>query len=629
LNPTKILLWALFILALVLPLVFFPDMISPFRLPKTFFLTLVVSLAFLAWTPNTPLLQGPIRSPLTLIVFAYFLANLVSLTQAVNIFEGLYQILLMLNYFILYILVLLHVKRREAMVRVMKFAVVSGALVSLIGILQFWGWKIPGLPVVNVQAATFGNKNMSAHFASLVFPLAVALFFSQREDGKGGWYGLAASILAIYGFYCQTRSILLGSLVSAVLSFFLVASKARFQKHPYRISELFGLNRNRSFQLIFFMVFTVFMILAPRLVTPPSGVPMILEDKILRTFEGREHSAQVRMNMWLNTLEMIRDHPFLGVGVGNWKFIYPLYSRSARVDDAFSLDQQPDDAHNDLLQVVAETGVIGAIPFFLMLMTAALMGARSFYRAKTPSHELVSLALLWGFITFCVIASVDFPFKHPVQAFLFWIFLAFIQILFYGNTLKEETVAMRKIPLLLKGAILGLKIVLLIFVFVLFQFIRGDILFFRGIDRWNGGDREGGVELMQRGSGLDPFNYRYHIVLSHLYLKLGQGDRAYVEARLALSYHPNNINAMNNLGAALNALGRPEEAMEVYQRALLIKPDAGTIRVNLGNTYWRLGRRKEAISEYRKVLEIDPNHEDAKTRLREILSQNPGRGPRS
>ncbi len=58
-----------------------------------------------------------------------------------------------------------------------------------------------------------------------------------------------------------------------------------------------------------------------------------------------------------------------------------------------------------------------------------------------------------------------------------------------------------------------------------------------------------------------------------------------MEARLALSYHPNSINAVNNLGASLNASGRPDKAMEAYQKALFIKPDASTIRYNLGNTY--------------------------------------------
>lgn len=51
-------------------------------------------------------------------------------------------------------------------------------------------------------------------------------------------------------------------------------------------------------------------------------------------------------------------------------------------------------------------------------------------------------------------------------------------------------------------------------------------------------------------------------------------DRAIEEAQLSLKYHPNNINTLNNLGAALNLVGALDKAVEVYQKALSSIPNA-------------------------------------------------------
>jgi O-antigen ligase len=62
----------------------------------------------------------------------------------------------------------------------------------------------------------------------------------------------------------------------------------------------------------------------------------------------------------LDSLRMLRDHPWMGTGLGSFEVAFPPY-QSLPTDDVW------DHAHNDLVEALAETGLVGGL-----LITAAL-----------------------------------------------------------------------------------------------------------------------------------------------------------------------------------------------------------------------------------------------------------------
>ena len=82
---------------------------------------------------------------------------------------------------------------------------------------------------------------------------------------------------------------------------------------------------------------------------------------------------------------------------------------------------------------------------------------------------------------------------------------------------------------------------------------------------------------------------------------------------------PDFAEAHNNLGVALKALDRPEEAIESYRRALAVKPDYGEARNNLARTLKTLGRHEEAVESYRGVVAAAPAEARAHVELGESL----------
>jgi protein O-mannosyl-transferase len=77
--------------------------------------------------------------------------------------------------------------------------------------------------------------------------------------------------------------------------------------------------------------------------------------------------------------------------------------------------------------------------------------------------------------------------------------------------------------------------------------------------------------------------------------------------RHALDVTSGNYLAHHNLGVALAAEGRFAEAIEQYQSALQIEPDAPNVQTDYGNALAKSGRVQEAIAHYQATLQAFPD----------------------
>jgi len=83
----------------------------------------------------------------------------------------------------------------------------------------------------------------------------------------------------------------------------------------------------------------------------------------------------------------------------------------------------------------------------------------------------------------------------------------------------------------------------------------------------------------------------------------------------ALRLEPTNVNALVNIGIALAALNRLEEAEVHFARAVETEPDNPDARFNLANVLLRQGKLEQAVRRFSEYLNINADDADARYAL--------------
>ena len=123
------------------------------------------------------------------------------------------------------------------------------------------------------------------------------------------------------------------------------------------------------------------------------------------------------------------------------------------------------------------------------------------------------------------------------------------------------------------------------------------------------------LHAMQRAVDLMPKDAGAHNNLGTALEGMGRRDDAAASYRRALEIKPDFVEVWNNLGNTLKDLGRLDEAMDSYRRALQIKPDFAEVHNSLGGALLRLDRVGEAEASCRRALEIRPDYAEAYNNL--------------
>ena len=123
---------------------------------------------------------------------------------------------------------------------------------------------------------------------------------------------------------------------------------------------------------------------------------------ILPSLQGGTDTVGIRYEFWKISLRMIQDHPFLGVGAGNFMHQFARYS------GIVSLRRGAAVAHNSFLGLTAEQGIPGGV-LFAYLFIACFVGLRRSYRqARARGHSDVAdlcicfAVLLTVFVSQCM-----------------------------------------------------------------------------------------------------------------------------------------------------------------------------------------------------------------------------------
>lgn len=243
-----------------------------------------------------------------------------------------------------------------------------------------------------------------------------------------------------------------------------------------------------------------------------------------------------------------------------------------------------------------EPGVLASFLFLLAVFTA---GAVLAIRGKGLGLA-AGLGILWFFVTASVESSVipiyDVVFEHRVYLPGVGALMAFGALLSWA----ASSVARRAgVSAFAAAAALTLSVALPL----------GAAAYSRNLV-W-----KDGVTMWSDVAAKSPGKPRAHNNLGHALFAEGRMDEAIAEFEAAVRLDPLFAEAYYNAGNALLKKGMPMEAAERYRRALSIKAAYPEAHYNLAMAYKDMGLMDEAITEFRAAVEADPGKLNARNNL--------------
>ena len=148
---------------------------------------------------------------------------------------------------------------------------------------------------------------------------------------------------------------------------------------------------------------------------------------------------------------------------------------------------------------------------------------------------------------------------------------------------------------------------------------HADALHLLGVVRHQQGQSRLAAQLIGAALALRPQAAVFHASLAEVHFGLGQLDLAVAEGHEALRLGLNDPAASNNLGLALHASGRHDEAVGAFLSVLEARPDDAMVHTNLGAALCALGQRDRAYRHLSRAVELDPRLAPARTNMGQLL----------
>jgi len=240
--------------------------------------------------------------------------------------------------------------------------------------------------------AGFPNPNVMGIYLSLVAPLVIGLTVYYYKGKKLIYYGIA-SLLAVYGIYITL------SRGSGLGLFFSVLFLAIVRKHKLLIVLLLS-------------VFLAFPFVMPKNIK--NWAKEVNYNPLVFIFN------QDRISMYMNTVNMVSHHPFIGVGVNTYSMNYGRYKTKAA--ESYANTQDGSYAQSNYFQLTGEMGLIGLGVFLWILFVLFKELIRDYKLFNDNYLKILSVSLLACFVAFLINGLTESSLFYSRVAIMFWFF---------------------------------------------------------------------------------------------------------------------------------------------------------------------------------------------------------------
>lgn len=301
----------------------------------------------------------------------------------------------------------------------------GACMASLWTALQFWV-DFKYFPQGPNPASTFVNRNFFAEFVVCTLPFSTFLMLRARMSS------MVALLAFTTGF--NLVALMMTGTRSAQLAFLAMAVVLPVVLWRYRAQWAWATSSPQTRLALIGTLLGTVLVLGliptgnPKLIgespdaTTPFQRTLARTKSMTETAEYTQRSFSMRVTMWTATARMIAARPLTGVGAGAWEVDIPLYQNEG---SQLETDYY---AHNEILQLLAEYGLVGAL-FLIGLLTYLASAAWHTLRRAHPDSEaegpLRALTLI-SLMMFLIVSNAGFPWRMATTGALFALNLAIL-----------------------------------------------------------------------------------------------------------------------------------------------------------------------------------------------------------
>ncbi len=691
----RLISWSFYTLFFFVPIVFTQDTSELFELNKiwlTFGLTTIIIAAWISkmvFQRRIFIQRTPLDIPILLFLGSQLISTTISLDTHTS-WWGYYSrfnggLLSLITYTLVYYAFVSNI-HKEKLLSYLYTIILSGVVVALWGLPSHFGydptclvfrgtfdvscWTSNFQPKVRIFS-TLGQPDwLSAYLAALI-PLAMSLGMYLWQQSKkriaggllvatllfyldflyaksrGGFVGLSISLVLFFGWYiwaekkfsltrCLSReawakrgyvlaliggialiTFVVGTSIDQIDKFMFPALASHFQTHPNPSTSL-------------------------RVKTPTTTIP---PTSTISTGEfGGTDSGKIRLYVWTGAISAWLHYPIFGTGVETFAYAYYLFMPPAH-NLTSEFGYLYNKAHNEYLNYLATTGIVGLGTYLFMISMSAWLMAYGLWKIqREPNHKLYAIrylpaGLLASYLGILIINFFGFS-VVIVNLFLF-LFPGFVLML--QDQIKPENeilfpkISNIKYPLsnispfqwILSA---GVSLVALYFLYTLFIYWQADKAYALGQNFVNAGEYQNAYQPLHQAISLRPSEPTFQDELALddavVAVALAQQNKSatgtptqLAQEAVAVSNdlvanHPNVVTYWKTRVRIMYALSQlnPQylsDALTSIQKATQLAPTDAKVSYNFGLILGQTGHVQEAVAVLQNTIRLKKDYHEA------------------
>jgi len=708
----RIIEYSFYILFLLVPLAFTDKTSELFELNKMWLVWALSIVIAMSWFTKMVLQRKffiqktPLDIPIILFLASQIISTIFSLDPHVSLW-GYYSrfnggLLSIISYVFLYYAFLSNFQTNAVgMVKKSLFlSLISGLIVALWGLPAHFGydptcllfrgtfdvscWTAEFMPKVRIFS-TLGQPDWLAAYLAILIPISLAYVISKwPASGRGNWklwtYLSLTVLFYIDLLYTNARSGFVAIWISLV--FFALSLIWIYKKQLHSFLLL------KSAKLEFLILTLLFIVITFFIGSPISSINKFTVNGLKETFArkqssigtkpaaqsvtkptvsagelGGTDSGKIRLLVWSGAISAWKNNPIFGTGVETFAFAYYKYKPVGQ-NLTSEWDFLYNKAHNEYLNYLATTGIVGLGSYLLMIGTFLFLSIKNLksqisnlkqiqnhndqnrktFGAWNFEFEILTLALLASYIS--ILITNFFGFSVVMTNVYLFMIPAFIFILMKQVETKVTPSQTNKAVRIESGAsiwqwtpIFFILVISLFMLYSLLRFWQADTAFALGYNLDQAKEYQQAYPNLHKAVELrgdepifkDELSFNDAVMAAGLVSQKTQDSATKdqtvsVASSLAqeaintsneiVSQHPNNAVFWKTRVRIFYALSQVDSrylprALDAIKKASLLAPNDARIWYNLGVLYGQNNDIEQGISAMEKTVILKPDYRDA------------------